>query len=172
MAVVAIRFSPLPAHVRTARLLASAIARRNGVAEQLLDEVRFAVGEACSRAVELHSRFAPDSPVRLEIADGSGRLQVDVVDTAPAGEDVAGPDEGSIGSGIFDPDAIATVPRQGGDVSNDPTVDFLPAGFGLAVIRGIVDDVEVLAVEGAGTRVRMSWALPGGFGALAQPPPQ
>ena len=42
---------PCPAHVRTARLVAVAVARRAGVDEDVLDEVRLAVGEACSRAV-------------------------------------------------------------------------------------------------------------------------
>ena len=51
MATVELRFSALPAHVRTARLVAAAVARRAGVDEAVLDEVRLAVGEACSRAV-------------------------------------------------------------------------------------------------------------------------
>ena len=52
MPTVEVSFTALPAHVRTARLVATAVARRSGVAESLLDEVRLAVGEACSRAVE------------------------------------------------------------------------------------------------------------------------
>ncbi|MFD0854548.1 ATP-binding protein, partial [Actinomadura adrarensis] len=49
MATVELSFSALPVHVRTARLIVTAVARRSGVAEALLDEVRLAVGEACSR---------------------------------------------------------------------------------------------------------------------------
>jgi serine/threonine-protein kinase RsbW len=52
MPTVEVSFTALPAHVRTARLVATAVARRSGVDEALLDEVRLAVGEACSRAVE------------------------------------------------------------------------------------------------------------------------
>ena len=59
MATVEVTFTPLPVHVRTARLVATAVARRSGVAESLLDEVRLAVGEACSRAVEAHQRHCP-----------------------------------------------------------------------------------------------------------------
>jgi anti-sigma regulatory factor (Ser/Thr protein kinase) len=51
MATVELRFSALPEHVRTARLVAAAVARRAGVDEAVLDEVRLAVGEACTRAV-------------------------------------------------------------------------------------------------------------------------
>jgi anti-sigma regulatory factor (Ser/Thr protein kinase) len=167
MSVVAISFSALTAHVRTARLLATAIARHSGVAEELLDEVRFAVGEACARAVDLHAKHVPDQPVRMEITEAPGRLQVDVIDVAPAGEDVT---EAPIGSGVFDPDAIAApVPRQ--PERDDGPLEFLPAGFGIAVIQGLVDDVDVEVSDSAGTRVRMSWAVPGMTSAAAQPPP-
>ena len=63
MATVEVTFTPLPAHVRTARLVATAVARRSGVDETLLDEVRLAVGEACSRAVRRESSIIqPASP--------------------------------------------------------------------------------------------------------------
>jgi len=48
MATVELRFSALPEHVRTARLVAAAVARRAGVDEAVLDELRLAVGEACA----------------------------------------------------------------------------------------------------------------------------
>src|ERR1700720_1605796 len=51
MATVEVTFTPLPAHVRTARLVATAVARRSGVDELLRGEGRLAVGEACSAAV-------------------------------------------------------------------------------------------------------------------------
>src|SRR5229473_3085992 len=66
MATVEMSFTPLPVHVRTARLVATAVARRSGVQEALLDEVRLAVGEACSRAVEAHRAHCPAEPVRIE----------------------------------------------------------------------------------------------------------
>ncbi len=88
MATVEVTFTPLPAHVRTARLVATAVARRSGVAETLLDEVRLAVGEACSRAVEAHRRYCPAEPVRIALTDLGGRFEVVVTDAAP-------PDAGS-----------------------------------------------------------------------------
>lgn len=158
MAVVSVAFSPLPAHVRTARLVASAVARRGGVAEDLLDELRFAVGEACARAVDLHRRFAPTVPVRLELIDEPGRFQVTVSDVAPAGEDVSGADR--LGAGDFDPHTLAaSVPHQTEPAGRD-AADFLPAGFGLAIIEGLVDDIEVsTAGGGEGTVVRMVWPV-------------
>ena len=47
MPTVEVSFTALPAHVRTARLVATAVARRSGVDEALLDEVRLAeIGRA------------------------------------------------------------------------------------------------------------------------------
>ena len=76
MATVEVTFTPLPAHVRTARLVATAVARRSGVDEALLDEVRLAVGEACSRAVEAHRRHGDVQrvdQVRVEELPDGGR---------------------------------------------------------------------------------------------------
>lgn len=166
MACVEVRLTALPAHVRTARLVASAVARRAGVPPDVLDEVRLAVGEACSRAVDLHQRFAADVPVVLEMTDEPSRFVVSVIDAGPSGEDVPDLRGAGIGSGVFDPATIAgAVPRQpppaqwpAASGSGAPALDFLPAGFGLAVLRGLVEDVDITPQDGGvGTRVCMSW---------------
>ena len=159
MPTVEVTFSPLPAHVRTARLVATAVARRSGVDEALLDEVRLAVGEACSRAVEAHRRHCPGEPVKIEMTDQGERFVVVVSDHAPTttalpagangrgGSEVAGEDPGSGGT---------TVVQDTGDAGT-------PAGFGLAVISGLADDVRVSSTS-SGVSVRMSWrsAAPAG----------
>jgi serine/threonine-protein kinase RsbW len=137
MATVEVSFTPLPAHVRTARLVATAVARRSGVDETLLDEVRLAVGEACSRAVEAHRLYCPEEPVKIALTNGSGRFEVEVTD---AGAAPGAPGHGAPGG--------SAVPVQ---------------GFGLAVIAGLADDVQI-SETAAGTRIRMSWpsdGLPG-----------
>src|SRR5579859_4696372 len=92
MATVEVTFTPLPVHVRTARLLATAVARRSGVAESLLDEVRLAVGEACSRAVEAHLRHCPGEPIRVTLTDDGERFEVAVTDAVPGSK--RGPEAG------------------------------------------------------------------------------
>ena len=87
MATVEVTFTPLPVHVRTARLVATAVARRSGVAESLLDEVRLAVGEACSRAVEAHLRHCPGQPIRVELTDNGEQFEVVVTDAVPEAAD-------------------------------------------------------------------------------------
>jgi serine/threonine-protein kinase RsbW len=143
MATVEVTFTPLPAHVRTARLVATAVARRSGVDESLLDEVRLAVGEACSRAVEAHRRHCPAEPVRIEMTDQDQRFVVTVSDHAPtpAGQPAA--------------PAAATESAGRGGIGHDGG-SAIPAGFGLAVISGLADDVRVMSTS-SGVSVQMSW---------------
>ena len=105
MATVEVAFTPLPAHVRTARLVATAVARRSGVDESLLDEVRLAVGEACSRAVDAHQRHCPDEPVRIRLTGEGDRFEVVVTDSAPA-DGVAGIGQDGSPSGIAQDGAV------------------------------------------------------------------
>ena len=153
MATVEVTFTPLPAHVRTARLVATAVARRSGVDESLLDEVRLAVGEACSRAVEAHRRHCPAEPVRIEMTDSGERFVVTVSDhapTSPARPAETAPDgDGAVYDGAG-PDSA------GSDSAGPDRGSAIPAGFGLAVISGLADDVRVLSTS-SGVSVRMSW---------------
>jgi serine/threonine-protein kinase RsbW len=142
MATVEVTFTPLPAHVRTARLVAAAVARRSGVDEALLNEVRLAVGEACSRAVEAHRRHCPAEPVKIEMTDQGERFVVVVSDHAPA----ASP--GANGNGAGSRGIV--------EVAHEEDGGMIPAGFGLAVISGLADDVHVSSTS-VGVSVRMSW---------------
>jgi anti-sigma regulatory factor (Ser/Thr protein kinase) len=143
-------FTPLPAHVRTARLVATAVARRSGVDEALLDEVRLAVGEACSRAVEAHQEHCPAEPVRVALTGTDGRFEVVVTDTAVqhngAAEAAGSPANG--GS-----EALGEEPA---DAAGEPVRQAVPGELGLAVIEGLADDVEIARTT-AGLSIRMSW---------------
>jgi serine/threonine-protein kinase RsbW len=152
MATVEVTFTPLPAHVRTARLVATAVARRSGVDEALLDEVRLAVGEACSRAVEAHRRHCPGEPVRIEMTDADERFVVVVSDHAPAAP--AGPSApADVGSEGASSEGTGHDGAMGRDQDGAMAI---PAGFGLAVISGLADDVRVWSTS-SGVSVRMSW---------------
>ncbi|MGH3165385.1 MAG: ATP-binding protein [Trebonia sp.] len=142
MATVEVTFTPLPAHVRTARLVATAVARRSGVDESLLDEVRLAVGEACSRAVEAHRKHCPRAPIKVALTDDTERFEVVVTDAAPA-EAPAETMSAELASAVKAPAA-------------DGVVHQLPPGVGLAVISGLADDVRIMRA-GNGTSVAMSW---------------
>lgn len=139
MAVVELLLSPLPAHVRTARLVVVAAARRAGLDDERVDELRLALGEACSRAVSLHAVHAPGVPVVVAVQDDPGRLTVTVTDRGPA----AGPV----------PDDVA-----GGMLDGDLSADEVDPDVALAVVTGLVDDVLVEPGP-EGTSVRMRWPL-------------
>ena len=137
---VSLRFAPLPEHVRTARLVAVALARRAGVEDGLLDEVRLAVGEACSRAVGLHRSAAPGEPVLVRFAPPGERFRVEVADLVTGGPVPKQEDAG-------DGEAAGLFEVNGGE-----------ADMGLAVLRGLVDDLEVETVPAGGV-IRMGWPV-------------
>jgi anti-sigma regulatory factor (Ser/Thr protein kinase) len=151
MATVEVTFTPLPAHVRTARLVATAVARRSGVDESLLDEVRLAVGEACSRAVEAHQKHCPRQPIRVALTDDGERFEVVVTDAAPVDTDGVAAVAAPAGGNGTAPGAAFAPGGEGNEV-----ILQLPAGVGLAVISGLADDVRILPADD-GTSVAMSW---------------
>jgi anti-sigma regulatory factor (Ser/Thr protein kinase) len=132
MPTVELLFSAQPEHVRTARLVAAQVARRAGVDEAALDEVRLAVGEACSRAVGLHRNNGVTEPVRVLLNEEEKKFSIEVVDEVPG-------------------NATGSAPDTGDDTAADDEGE-----MGLAVISGLVDDVEVIEGDTGGT-IRMSW---------------
>src|SRR5262249_13029700 len=153
MPTVRLSFSPAAAHVRTARLVGVAVARRAGVAEELLEEVRLAIGEACSRAVALHRSHGLDDLVDVAMAGGD-RFTVRVVDrgtdravVTPAAED----------------EAVIVLSDRALPLTAPPDLlaeEAVAARMGLALLAGLVDDLNVSELsEGVGTEVRMSWPL-------------
>lgn len=169
MATITLTISALPAHVRTARLMAATVARRAGIAASAIDEIRLAVGEACSRAVAAHKLHCPTQPILLQLIDGSDpepapesrtgshtlhangsvtrRFEVVVSDHAPAKGTEEMPDP-PILDGLF----LEAEENPPGGISG-----FSP-GLGLAVITGLADEVDIEPKDN-GTVVRMSWPL-------------
>jgi anti-sigma regulatory factor (Ser/Thr protein kinase) len=141
MPTISVSFSPVTAHVRTARLVALAVARRAGVAEEMLDEVRLAVGEACSRAVGVHVAHETDEPVKMLLLDDRSTFGVEVTD---------------IGNLEDDKDASLDLAEVSARALDDELPDAMPSGFGLAVISGLVENLVVTS-DGTSTCVRMVW---------------
>lgn len=136
MGIVTIKLPPKPDQVRTARLLAVSVARRAGVAETLIDEVRLAVGEACARAVQVHIAGDVTEPVVVVLSNGLG-FEVVVTDSATR--------------------TAAPVQRLPLGVHHRGEDD--PASIGLTVLAAVVDDVSIEAIAPIGTRVRMRWPI-------------
>ncbi|MEV5316867.1 ATP-binding protein [Streptomyces sp. NPDC052687] len=133
MATVELRFSAVPGHVRTARLVAASVARKAGVDEAVLDEVRLAVGEACSRAVGLHLNSGITAPVRVLLIEEEKQFSIEVGDEAPH-----------------------ATPGAASGTAVDADVEAEEDEMGLAVISGLVDDVKV-STSADGGSIRMTW---------------
>ncbi|MFG3254282.1 ATP-binding protein [Streptomyces sp. NPDC048172] len=171
MATVELLFSALPEHVRTARLVAAAVARRAGVDEAVLDEVRLAVGEACTRAVGLHMSNGVETPVRVALIEDEKKFSIEVGDDAPhprlatssaaatahaASAHASAVSGGPEGNGVVEAEG-ALLPGARDEIPEPAAEEDEGDGeMGLAVISGLVDDVEVSADENGGV-IRMSW---------------
>jgi anti-sigma regulatory factor (Ser/Thr protein kinase) len=181
---VRISFSPNAAYVRTVRMVAVTVARRAGVAAETLDEVRLAIGEACTRAIGVHRREGRLEPIEVAMAlvsasadarsaSGSrsaqrrrrasgavepGRFTVRVMDRGSP--EVARKEQAGGAGAIV---ARATVAASGDDTGrNALDEELLALGVGLALLGGLVADFSVDdAPDSAGTQVRMSWPVTG-----------
>jgi anti-sigma regulatory factor (Ser/Thr protein kinase) len=150
MATIELRFSPLTAHVRTARLIALAVARRARLDEELLDEVRLAVGETCSRAVSVHLAKGYADPVRLRFSDDHSHFTIEVVNHGTLADD---PSQSM--------DLVAASSRALADdapASPNGEWETMPPGFGLAVVSGLVEELFVTS-HGDETTVKMRWPV-------------
>ena len=140
MATIVVRIAPLTVHVRTARLIALAVARRSRVDEEILDEVRLAVGETCSRAVNLHLAHGYADPVQLRMTDDQAHFSIEVINRG----------------------TLADGPTQAMDLGEASARaledDQTPPGFELALVSGLVDDMTVTNDEHQ-TTVRMQWTI-------------
>jgi anti-sigma regulatory factor (Ser/Thr protein kinase) len=188
MPTVRISFTPDPAYVRTVRTVAVAVARRAGVADELLDEVRLAVGEACTRAIGVHRREGRTDPIEVALSLGAalttpdsataarpdgrrgafGRVRATPVPADPARFTVGVTDRGSADAarkeqagGTGDIVARATVVASGEDTGRTLLEEeLLTIGVGLALLGGLAADLTVDdGPGGAGTEVRMSWPV-------------
>ncbi|HEY5032396.1 MAG TPA: ATP-binding protein [Actinomycetes bacterium] len=169
MPTVELRFTALPAHVRTARLVAVSLGRRAGLDEEVLDEVRLAVGEAATRAVGRHRVACPAEPVLVRLTDSPASFVAEVVDCAVEPTHEVAESTADVGA------ADLSVVAEAATSSPDHGDDELPPGVDLAVISGLVDDVTVESGPG-GSVVRMAWPVtehapntPSGFGASNAP---
>ncbi|HKT04977.1 MAG TPA: ATP-binding protein [Rugosimonospora sp.] len=170
MPTVRLSFTPAPAHVRTARLVGVAVARKAGVSAELFDEIRLAVGEACSRAVALHRQHGLVDLVDVLIEDDAD-FTIRVTDRAPidAALGPALPD-------LLDPVALLDIspplasPDSGVTGEHAATEETVAVNMRLALLAGLVDEISVRpADDGPGTEVRMTWPTGSGRNGAGRP---
>jgi serine/threonine-protein kinase RsbW len=124
--------------ISLARMVVATVAscRREMPAERV-DDLRLAVSEACTNAIEAHRAAAVDEPVLVRIWEDDDRLDVCVQDH---------------GKG-FDPDKLPAHPP----VTDPDRLNF-ERGLGIPLMRSLVDDV-VFRPSPSGTQVYITvWA--------------
>lgn len=92
MPAATLSIPPSVEHVRTARLVAVAAARRAGLDEETVDDVRLAVGEAVARAVLRHGAAELTAPVDVVVRDDGHAFEIEVHDRTDSS--VADDDDG------------------------------------------------------------------------------
>ena len=122
-------------YVALARLVVSSLASsRRAISDDRIDDLKVAVSEACTNAIEAHGAADIDDRVLLRCAEWGDRLEVQIEDR---------------GHG-FDPASLPTHPP----VTDPERLNF-DRGFGIPLIRTLVDDVK-FASSRDGTSVVMT----------------
>lgn len=143
---VELQLPPDTQHVGLARLVVVTAARRAGMHEEQVEDLRIAVSEATTNAILVHQRATSDERVTLRFGEtDDGAFEVTVMD--------AGGGEGAIDIGVVDdrPTDDAGQALEGWQPDGD---------LGVTLIRGLADDVEYLEEEGTRVRLRFTVTLP------------
>ena len=146
MATVRIDVAPDQAYVRVVRLVAVSLARLNGIAEEVVENVRLAVGEACGRAVAAHCQADLDAPVIVDFQEDPGLTVVvnDVVPLPHASGATAGASQGHKPPG----NAPGQLQQEGRLQQEAAEV--------IALLEGLADAVSVNTGD-SGTAVTLHW---------------
>ena len=121
--------------VALVRLVVSSLASaRRVLADDRIDDLKLAVSEACTNAIEAHGAAALDDRIVVRCQESDDRLEVSVEDR---------------GEG-FDPKSLPEHPP----VTDPQRLNF-ERGLGIPLIRTLVDEVEFEPSD-AGTSVRLT----------------
>ncbi len=120
--------------VALARLVVSAIASADStLPDERIDDLKLAVSEACTNAIEAHGAISTDERVLLLCSTDGGTVEVSIQDRG----------------GGFDPSQLPDHPPV-----TDPDRLKFERGLGIPLIRALVDEVQFSSSEG-GTAVRL-----------------
>lgn len=131
--LVRLEIPALPAFVGVARVVVASVSTTvDGIDDDRLEDLRLAVSEACTNAIEAHLADGADQRVVLRCVLGGDALEVHVEDS---------------GTRL---DTAPTVPGAEG------LEDGAERGWGRQLIRALVDDVAYATTsDGDGTAVRL-----------------
>ena len=136
MAVVELEIPARPAYLSLVRLIVDAAvgSLAPGLSVARLDDLKIAVTEACSNAIEAHEAICADGPVVVRCTIDDHQVTVDIVDR---------------GRG-FDPDRVEALPA-----ATDPRRLRHESGLGIPLMRTLTD-VVAFSPDADGTRVSLT----------------
>ncbi len=126
---IRLSFPPQPRLLGAVRLVVGIVARKAGIDDEGIEDLKVAASETCAVAVNDLLRAGLDEPIELELVDDHERFGVEVRDHAPA-LDPGDPDAGRLDAEVDD--------RQ----------------FGLALVGALVDDLHTEALPDGGHSTR------------------
>jgi anti-sigma regulatory factor (Ser/Thr protein kinase) len=139
-ATIRLAFPPEPRLLGTVRLVVGIVARKAGMDDEAIEDLKVAVSEACAVAVGDLNRAGRPDLVELDLVEAPDRLGIEVRDRAPAAS------------------------RQPLASGADGEIDLDDRQLGLALVGALMDDLRIAALEGGGSRtsfwLRRGPALP------------
>jgi anti-sigma regulatory factor (Ser/Thr protein kinase) len=121
-ATVRLAFPPEPRLLGTIRLVVGIVARKAGLDEEGIEDLKVAVSETCAVAVGDLNRAGRPDPVEVDLVEAPDRFGIEVRDRAPAAPPAPG----------------------------DGEVD--DRELGLALVGALVDDLKTATLEDGGNR--------------------
>lgn len=123
-----------PEYVGLARLVVSSLAlSRRALADDRVDDLKLAVSEACTNAIEANGAAARDDSVLVLWREADDRVMITIGDRGPG----------------FDPESLPEHPP----VTDPERLNF-ERGLGIPLIRTLVDEVHFLPTSD-GTEVQL-----------------
>ncbi len=124
-ATVRLAFPPEARLLGTIRLVVGIVARKAGMGEEGIEDLKVAVSETCAVAVGDLNRAGRPDPIEVDLVEAVDRFGIEVRDRAPAA--------------VTDP-----VGATEGEVDDRE--------LGLALVGALVDDLKTSALDGGGNR--------------------
>jgi anti-sigma regulatory factor (Ser/Thr protein kinase) len=124
-ATVRLAFPPEPRLLGTVRLVVGVVARKAGMGEEGIEDLKVAVSETCAVAVGDLSRAGRLDPIEIDLVESADRFGIEVRDRAPA-------------------------PTTGSGDAADGEID--DRELGLALIGALVDDLKTSTLQDGGNR--------------------
>jgi anti-sigma regulatory factor (Ser/Thr protein kinase) len=123
-ATVRLAFPPEPRLLGTVRLVVGIVARKAGMGEEGIEDLKVAVSETCAVAVGDLLRAGRGDPIEIDLVESADRFGIEVRDRAPAPTGTAGPGDGEVDD------------RE----------------LGLALVGALVDDLKTSTLQDGGNR--------------------